>query len=40
MIVFPEPVMPSEEVQYSERYDDDQFEYRHVTLPPELAKAD
>jgi len=26
------------EIIYSERYSDDDFEYRHVTLPAELAK--
>lgn len=25
-------------IQYSERYADDEFEYRHVTLPKDLAK--
>mmetsp|Transcript_9870 Transcript_9870/g.17357 ORF Transcript_9870/g.17357 Transcript_9870/m.17357 type:complete len:110 (+) Transcript_9870:181-510(+) len=33
--------MPSDAVQqieYSERYNDSNFEYRHVTLPKEIAK--
>ena len=30
--------MPVENIMYSEKYDDDSFEYRHVTLPPDLAK--
>ncbi|XP_006814783.1 cyclin-dependent kinases regulatory subunit-like [Saccoglossus kowalevskii] len=34
--------MPSETTQqqitYSEKYYDDRFEYRHVILPPDLAK--
>lgn len=30
--------MPQDSITYSERYDDDEFEYRHVTLPPDLAK--
>lgn len=25
-------------IQYSERYSDDEYEYRHVVLPPDLAK--
>lgn len=31
--------MPSEQIQYSEKYFDDKFEYRHVILPPEIAKS-
>ncbi|ORY05090.1 CKS-domain-containing protein [Basidiobolus meristosporus CBS 931.73] len=27
-----------EQIYYSDRYSDDQFEYRHVTLPKALAK--
>ena len=30
--------MPAENICYSDKYEDDQFEYRHVTLPAELAK--
>ncbi|GJN30296.1 hypothetical protein PR202_gb18589 [Eleusine coracana subsp. coracana] len=26
------------QIQYSEKYFDDTFEYRHVVLPPEVAK--
>ncbi|XP_065353245.1 cyclin-dependent kinases regulatory subunit-like [Cloeon dipterum] len=29
--------MPVDDIRYSERYTDDQFEYRHVQLPPELT---
>ncbi|XP_058062542.1 cyclin-dependent kinases regulatory subunit [Anopheles bellator] len=30
--------MPADEIQYSDKYYDDVFEYRHVILPPDLAK--
>jgi len=30
--------MPVGEIIYSERYEDEDFEYRHVTLPADLAK--
>ncbi|KAK9873043.1 hypothetical protein WA026_020779 [Henosepilachna vigintioctopunctata] len=30
--------MPIENIQYSEKYFDDMYEYRHVILPPDLAK--
>ena len=30
--------MPAENICYSDKYEDDQFEYRHVTLLSELAK--
>jgi cyclin-dependent kinase regulatory subunit CKS1 len=30
--------MPVGEIIYSDRYEDEEFEYRHVTLPAELAK--
>jgi len=30
--------MPVEGIMYSDKYDDDNFEYRHVTLPQDLAK--
>ncbi|KAL0105565.1 hypothetical protein PUN28_015800 [Cardiocondyla obscurior] len=30
--------MPVEQVQYSEKYNDDKYEYRHVILPIDLAK--
>ncbi|KAK2576948.1 hypothetical protein KPH14_005561 [Odynerus spinipes] len=30
--------MPADQIQYSERYTDDNYEYRHVILPADLAK--
>ncbi|XP_034489452.1 cyclin-dependent kinases regulatory subunit [Drosophila innubila] len=30
--------MPADQIQYSEKYFDDKFEYRHVILPADLAK--
>jgi len=30
--------MPSSQIQYSEKYFDDKFEYRHVIVPPDRAK--
>jgi len=30
--------MSVEGIMYSEKYDDEAFEYRHVTLPQDLAK--
>ena len=30
--------MPAQQIQYSEKYYDDQFEYRHVILPADVAK--
>ncbi|CAH0390094.1 unnamed protein product [Bemisia tabaci] len=30
--------MSVQEIQYSDRYDDDTYEYRHVILPVALAK--
>ncbi|KAK4524015.1 hypothetical protein GAYE_SCF01G1914 [Galdieria yellowstonensis] len=30
--------MPSQQIQYSEKYYDDTYEYRHVILPPDIAK--
>ncbi|KPI97634.1 PREDICTED: cyclin-dependent kinases regulatory subunit [Papilio xuthus] len=30
--------MPVDQIQYSERYSDDVYEYRHVILPPDLAR--
>ena len=30
--------MPGEEISYSDRYVDPNFEYRHVTLPSSLSK--
>ncbi|KAH8310624.1 hypothetical protein KR044_002252 [Drosophila immigrans] len=30
--------MPADQIQYSEKYLDNKFEYRHVILPPDLAK--
>jgi hypothetical protein len=29
----------SHNIKYSDRYSDDQYEYRHVILPPEIAKV-
>lgn len=31
--------MPETLIQYSEKYHDDSYEYRHVILPPELAQS-
>uniref|UniRef100_A0A0K8RLU3 Cyclin-dependent kinases regulatory subunit n=2 Tax=Ixodes ricinus TaxID=34613 RepID=A0A0K8RLU3_IXORI len=31
--------MPETLIQYSEKYYDDNYEYRHVILPPELAQS-
>mmetsp|Transcript_19171 Transcript_19171/g.34692 ORF Transcript_19171/g.34692 Transcript_19171/m.34692 type:complete len:94 (+) Transcript_19171:84-365(+) len=31
--------MANNNIQYSERYYDDVYEYRHVVLPPEIAQA-
>ncbi|XP_026753221.1 cyclin-dependent kinases regulatory subunit-like [Galleria mellonella] len=30
--------MPVDQIQYSERYTDDVYEYRHVLLPPDVAR--
>ncbi|GFG33736.1 hypothetical protein Cfor_05479 [Coptotermes formosanus] len=30
--------MPADQIQYSEKYYDDKYEYRHVILPPDIAK--
>ncbi|CAH1991323.1 unnamed protein product [Acanthoscelides obtectus] len=30
--------MPAENIQYSEKYFDQHYEYRHVILPADLAK--
>eukprot|EP00762_Andalucia_godoyi_P001024 ANDGO_02004.mRNA.1 Cyclin-dependent kinases regulatory subunit 2 len=30
--------MPVKGIQYSEKYNDDKFEYRHVILPGDVAK--
>lgn len=30
--------MPSDQIQYSEKYFDDVYEYRHVILPQDLAR--
>uniref|UniRef100_T1IFE5 Cyclin-dependent kinases regulatory subunit n=3 Tax=Rhodnius TaxID=13248 RepID=T1IFE5_RHOPR len=30
--------MPSHDIYYSEKYFDDEHEYRHVVLPKEMAK--
>nr|CAD7425804.1 unnamed protein product [Timema monikensis] len=37
-IVIAEEKMPADQIQYSEKYYDDLFEYRHVILPQDLAK--
>ena len=29
----------SHNIKYSDRYSDDHYEYRHVILPPEIAKV-
>lgn len=31
--------MPTEHIQYSDKYMDDKYEYRHVILPPEIARC-
>merc|ERR1712226_1471722 len=31
-------IMPSQLIQYSEKYYDDIHEYRHVILPPDIAR--
>ncbi|XP_069697757.1 cyclin-dependent kinases regulatory subunit [Periplaneta americana] len=30
--------MPADQIQYSEKYYDDKYEYRHVILPPDIAR--
>ncbi|CAG5056975.1 unnamed protein product [Parnassius apollo] len=30
--------MPVDQIQYSERYSDEVYEYRHVILPPDIAR--
>ncbi|XP_076226930.1 cyclin-dependent kinases regulatory subunit 1 isoform X2 [Nomia melanderi] len=30
--------MPIDQIQYSEKYSDDKYEYRHVILPVDLAR--
>ncbi|XP_066593087.1 cyclin-dependent kinases regulatory subunit-like [Prorops nasuta] len=30
--------MPVDQIQYSEKYNDDNFEYRHVILPANVAR--
>ncbi|XP_058809963.1 cyclin-dependent kinases regulatory subunit-like [Phymastichus coffea] len=30
--------MPADQIQYSEKYCDDKYEYRHVILPPDLGR--
>ncbi|KAM0733361.1 putative cyclin-dependent kinases regulatory subunit [Formica fusca] len=30
--------MPVDQIQYSEKYSDDKYEYRHVILPIDLAR--
>jgi len=30
--------MPVDQIQYSEKYSDDRYEYRHVILPGDLAR--
>ncbi|KAL1423056.1 hypothetical protein MTO96_021445 [Rhipicephalus appendiculatus] len=31
--------MPETAIQYSDKYYDNKYEYRHVILPPELAQS-
>ena len=31
--------MASQEIEYSEKYHDDEFEYRHVILPKHISKT-
>ncbi|KAK9827829.1 hypothetical protein WJX74_004383 [Apatococcus lobatus] len=31
--------MPADQIQYSEKYFDDIYEYRHVVLPDDIAKV-
>ena len=31
--------MPKQNIYYSDKYEDDKFEYRHVMLPKDLAKS-
>lgn len=31
--------MPQKNILYSEKYYDENFEYRHVQIPPEMAKT-
>ncbi|XP_018373540.1 PREDICTED: cyclin-dependent kinases regulatory subunit-like [Trachymyrmex cornetzi] len=30
--------MPVDQIQYSEKYNDDRYEYRHVILPVDIAR--
>ncbi|KAJ9596869.1 hypothetical protein L9F63_012125 [Diploptera punctata] len=30
--------MPANQIQYSEKYYDDKYEYRHVILPPDITQ--
>lgn len=30
--------MPASNIKYSEKYEDEEFEYRHVVLPPDLSR--
>lgn len=30
--------MPIDQISYSEKYTDEKYEYRHVILPPDIAK--
>ena len=32
------PVMSKKQIYYSDKYTDDEYEYRHVMLPKDLAK--
>ncbi|XP_066424177.1 cyclin-dependent kinases regulatory subunit 1 isoform X2 [Molothrus aeneus] len=32
------PVMAHKQIYYSDKYDDEEFEYRHVMLPKDIAK--
>ncbi|XP_035284187.1 cyclin-dependent kinases regulatory subunit 1 isoform X1 [Anguilla rostrata] len=33
-----QPVMSQKQIYYSDKYDDDKFEYRHVMLPKDIAR--
>ena len=32
------PTMPNKDIYYSDKYTDEQYEYRHVMLPKDVAK--
>uniref|UniRef100_A0A8B9GFY6 Cyclin-dependent kinases regulatory subunit n=1 Tax=Amazona collaria TaxID=241587 RepID=A0A8B9GFY6_9PSIT len=37
-LLLPQLIMDSSQIYYSEKYYDEQYEYRHVVLPRELSK--